>query len=93
MLTRTLVKKTNIVILHWNLCIQLLKSLKSGIFNFFQLLKSLKSGISNLKLSFLGFLNHCLRALINITLKKILIYMCVIKHYLFGHVTMLEFLR
>jgi len=41
---RTMVKEINIVISHWNLCIQLLKSLKNGIFN--------------LRLSLFGFLNH-----------------------------------
>jgi len=40
-----MVKEANIVILHWSLCIQFLKSLKNGIFN--------------LKFSLFGFLNHC----------------------------------
>ncbi|KEH25465.1 transmembrane protein, putative [Medicago truncatula] len=40
-----MVKEANIVIFNWNLCIQLLKSIKSDILN--------------LKLSFFGFLNHC----------------------------------
>jgi len=48
-----MVKEANIVISHWNLCIQLLKSLKNGIFNFFVV------DIFNLKLSLFGFLNHC----------------------------------
>ena len=42
---RSMVKKANIAMSHWNFCIQLIKSLKSCIFN--------------LKLSFFEFFNHC----------------------------------